>query len=288
MVINTNTTIMGIIGNPLEHSLSPLMHNQVMKLLGYNGIYLPFQVDERFLGDAIMAIRALKIRGVNITIPFKEKVLPFLDELTPYAQACQAVNLIENREGRLIGHNLDGEGFMRGLRIYRASAPGTVLILGAGGAARAVSYELSKAGAKEIVFLARNLEKAKKLADFINMEGGCASAAALMGRESRDWLGRADLIVNCTPVGMLPHVSSSVLTSLEGVKKDAILYDIVYNPLETKLLSLGRAQGLKTVDGLWMLVYQGALSFALLTGIDPPVDYMRSILLERLKGAQGI
>lgn len=281
MKFDTHTVVMGILGNPLGHSLSPLMHNQVMERSSFNGIYIPFTVEESQLGEAVTAIRALGMRGVNVTIPYKEKVIPFLDALSDQARACGAVNLIENQDGKLIGHNMDGPGFMASLRDAGISPEGEVLILGAGGAARAISYSLSMAGVQNLTFAARTQEKAKALADFINQSGGCPAGAASLDNVQES-LARARMIVNCTSVGMAPKVEFSPLSSLEKAKMDAVLCDIVYNPLETRLLAMGIARGMRTIDGLSMLVYQGALSFERLTGIEPPVDYMRQVLLEHL------
>ncbi len=279
MKIDIKTMVMGILGNPLGHSLSPLMHNRVMERLSFNGIYIPFPVAEEHLGEAVAAIRALGMRGVNVTIPYKEKVIPFLDGLTDQAQACGAVNLIENRDGLLIGHNMDGPGFMASLRDAGVSPKGEVLILGAGGAARAISYSLSLSGVQHITIAARRREKAQVLADFINRTSNCQAASVSLD-DVQEGIARAAIIVNCTSVGMVPHSELSPLSSLENAGKDVVLCDIVYNPLETKLLAMGRARGLKTIDGLSMLVYQGALSLTCLSGIEPPVDYMRNTLME--------
>ena len=164
MLISTDTIWLGLLGNPVGHSLSPLMHNAALQHLGINAIYLPFTVPGERIGDAVRAIPALNLRGVNVTIPFKEAVIPFLDELSPGARACRAVNVIANQQGKLVGYNTDGQGFIAALQEAKAAVPENVLILGAGGAARALVFALAEEGAKTFYLLDREEYRARELA----------------------------------------------------------------------------------------------------------------------------
>ncbi|MCX5780611.1 MAG: shikimate dehydrogenase [Firmicutes bacterium] len=279
-MVNNQTTLIGLIGHPLGHSLSPRMHNYTLQKMGVNCVYLPFEVAPACLAEAVGGLRALNIRGVNVTIPFKQAVINYLDDLTPAARACGAVNLIKNENGRLIGYNTDGPGFMASLA--EAGVKGNrVMLLGAGGAAHSLAYELTAAGVEDMQILDLDRDKARELAGFVrNLPGGNA-----MGREMTDELfiqlsAETDLIVNCTPVGMFPAVDFCPVSSLTQVPGDAVVYDLIYNPLSTRFLAMAQARNLKVINGLSMLVHQGALSLEILLGVQPPIAYMKEVVLD--------
>lgn len=283
MEINTQTKKLGLIGNPLGHSLSPLMHNMAMTRMGYNGIYLPIEVAAHRLGEAVRGLRALDFTGVNVTIPYKQAVITYLDELSPEAQACQAVNLIQNLEGRLIGHNTDGSGFMASLEEAGVTRLTRVLIIGAGGAARSVVYQLAQAGAAWIDILDLVPERAASLARFVEQIGpvraaGHFSNPTVWGKLAPD----ADLVINCSPVGMYPEVEKAPVDSLELLKPAAVVYDLIYNPPATKFLGMAAARHLLTVNGISMLVHQGALTLEILTGAEPPLAYMKEVIVRAI------
>ncbi len=279
MGIDNLTNKMGLIGNPLGHSLSPLMHNSALKRMGYNGIYLPMEVISARLGEAILGLRALNFVGVNVTIPYKQAVIPYLDELSPEAQACQAVNLIQNLDDRLIGHNTDGPGFMASLAEEGITRLTRVLIIGAGGAARSVVYELARAGSTRIDILDLLQERAAALARFVNQTGSAQAFGHIMGESVWAELSpAADLVVNCSPVGMFPDVADSPVNSLDMLKPEAVVYDLIYNPPTTRFLSMAKAMTLKTINGVSMLVHQGALTLKILTGAEPPLAYMKEVI----------
>ncbi|MEQ8201616.1 MAG: shikimate dehydrogenase [Syntrophomonadaceae bacterium] len=286
MVIDNHTLRMGLIGNPLGHSLSPQMHNQTLARMGLNGIYLPMEVAPQRLGEAVQGLRALNFTGVNVTIPYKQAVIPYLDELSPESRACQAVNLIQHRDGRLIGYNTDGRGFMASLQEEGVDRLNHVLIIGAGGAARAVVYELTQAGAARVDILDVVSERALALAEFVNHRTPGSAAGHLMNQSVfAELCQSADLVVNCTPVGMHPGVDNSPVDSLEGMKPDAVVYDLIYNPPTTRLLGLARARNIHAVNGVGMLVHQGALTLKILTGVQPPVAFMKEVIIHAIEQA---
>ncbi len=284
MIINNETILLGIIGNPIGHSLSPLMHNQTLEKLHLNCIYLPFEVSADNIGEAIVGLRALNVQGVNITIPFKQAVIPYLDELSPESEACGAVNLIKNDKGKLTGFNTDGRGFMESLKEAGISFVNQALIIGAGGAGRSLAYELCQSGVRIINILDLDKNKAIDLAAFVSRFNGVQVSGDVMSDEVFNELSRdANLIINCSPVGMHPYIEQTPINSTSQLRPDAVVYDLIYNPLQTRLLSMAHARGLKTINGLSMLVHQGALTLEILTGIKPPIAFMKEVVLNNYK-----
>jgi shikimate dehydrogenase len=271
--------LLGLFGNPVGHSLSPLMQNSAISMLGLPYVYLPFKIDPAQLKDAVAAIRALGMGGANVTIPFKEAVIPFLDELSPSAQACGAVNLIQNESGRLIGFNTDGEGFIRSLAEVSITPRGRFVFIGAGGAARALAWALTKFPVEQIDFLDIDEVRAQKLAVTMRQEAHCASQAKLMREDTfREVSATADFIINCSSVGMFPKTDGCPVDSLDQVRDETVVCDLVYNPLQTRFLQMASARGLKTLGGLSMLVHQGALTLEILTGSEAPVVHMKEVV----------
>lgn len=279
MLIDKNTAVLGLIGYPLAHSLSPKMQNFAMQKMNFNGIYLPLEIKLHKLESALNTIKVLNLRGFNVTVPYKEKVIPYLDELSPEARECGAVNAIVNREGKMVGYNMDGKGFLGSLAEAELHPEGSVIILGAGGAAKAIAYSLSRTAVNHIYLLARNLNQAQQLAEFINQKGKCRASSHLLTYDIWNELcKKANLIINCTPVGMYPQIDESPVSSMDNVPSDTVICDIVYNPLQTKFLKMARNKKLRTLNGLTMLVYQGALSLELWTGQKPPLKDMLTFL----------
>lgn len=283
IMIDSKTKLIGIFGYPLQHSLSPIMHNKTLQHMGLNYCYVPLEVKPDDIGKAVEAIRIFDILGVNVTIPYKEKVIKYLDGLSPEAKACGAVNLIKNEAGRLVGYNTDGQGFVCGLQEAGVEVKGKVLIVGAGGAARAVGYALAE-NVQEIFFLDIEKSKAEELAHFITRQTGTKSEGLEMNPSILNELKCiADIIINSTPVGMFPKVSATPIDNLDGVKEQAVLCDLIYNPLQTKLLAMGQEKGLYTINGLPMFVHQGALTLKILTGEEPPTSYMKDVILNQMQ-----
>lgn len=278
--ITSQTQVTGVIGHPISHSLSPLMHNRVFEYLDLDWVYLPFDVAPQNLEEAIKGMRGLGIRGLNVTIPHKERVIPFLDEVSPEAETIEAVNTILNEEGKLIGYNTDVPGFVRPLKDFEEKLRGKkAVILGAGGASRAVIYALLKHfDLNQISVINRTLEKAERLAERFRGEGCEIRAFGLTEENLEEQVPSASLVVNCTSVGMFPEVNGCVIKGKRLLKKGQIVYDLVYNPLETRLLKLAKERGAIPIPGLEMLLQQGAESFKIWTGVQMPLDSIREEL----------
>lgn len=279
--ISGKTKVLGIFGYPVEHSFSPAMHNAAFAHLGLDYVYVPFAVRPDHLGSAVAGIRALGLAGVNVTIPHKSTVLEFLDELSPEARLIGAVNTIINRDGVLTGFNTDAAGFVRSLREEGGVTPEgiRILILGAGGAARAVSIQLALAGAKEIVFSTPIPDEVVSLRGIITQNTGTeVNEAQWDSKEIAKTLQNVDLIINATPIGMHPKTSEMPPAEIEAIPRGTLVCDLIYNPRETLLLQKASSHGLSTLNGMGMLLYQGAIAFGLWTGTEPPLDIMRQAL----------
>jgi len=267
---DTHTALYCVLGDPVAHSLSPVMHNRAFAHLGLNAVYLAFRVTD--LEAAIGGLRALDIRGASITLPHKSRVMAYLDDIDPVAAEIGAVNTIINEKGRLIGKNSDVFGAVAALRDKTDPAAKKVLILGAGGAARAVGYGVRSAGFR--VTIANR-----------SPEAGAALAADL----EADFLPLADaipdhfdILINTTPVGMHPAHAVSPIPD-DSLSADMVVMDIIYNPLETRLLKAAGRAGCRTIDGLAMFVNQGARQFEWWTGREAPVNLMRQVVFEKLR-----
>ncbi len=284
--ISIESRICGVIGDPIGHSMSPVMHNAAFDKLGLNYLYVPFRVKKEELVKAIAGMRALNIRGLNVTIPHKVAVIPLLDELDPLAQRIGAVNTIVNDDGALTGYNTDATGFLQALLERKNEPRGkNVVILGAGGASRAISFILAERGA-HLVILNRLLELdwAEELASRISQVFKKEVEALELNEENlAKVLEKADILVNATSVGMKPN-SDETPVSPDLLKPSLTVFDIVYNPLKTRLLREAEAAGAETISGVDMLVWQGALAFELWTGVKAPVKLMKE---EVIKGLQG-
>ena len=277
-LISGKTKLCGVIGDPIEHTMSPAMHNTAFEKLGIDYLYVPFRVRSEELGKAIEGMRALNIRGLNVTIPHKVTVIPFLDELDPLAEQIGAVNTIVNDDGVLKGYNTDAAGFLQAL-LEKGIEPkgGNLVILGAGGASRAISFILAERGAN-LVILNRLLELdwaeelASKISQIFKRE---VEALELNEKNLARVLEKADILVNATSVGMSPNIDETPLPA-NLLKPGLIVFDIVYNPIKTRLLREAEAAGAQTISGLDMLVWQGALAFEKWTGQKAPVDLMKA------------
>jgi shikimate dehydrogenase len=264
---------LGLIGYPLSHSLSPVIHNAALKSCGLQGDYSLFSIhpdDQQGLEDLLARIRNSEISGLNVTIPHKQNAIPLLDELTLTAEAIGAVNTISMKNGKLIGDNTDAPGFLADLKgvlnmeLRKHRDTKSVLVLGAGGSARAVVYAFVKDG-WDVTVAARRIEQAKELAS-------CYALHALSYSNLQP--STFDMIVNTTPVGMAPNTDASPWPDDLPFPPSVAVYDLVYNPRETKLVRDARAVGLSATTGLGMLIEQAALSFEIWTGKNPPRDIL--------------
>jgi shikimate dehydrogenase len=274
MKISGTTKIVALLGYPVEHSLSPDMHNRAFERMGLDYCYVAFPVRPDLLRDAVAAIRALDLGGVNVTVPHKESVMPMLDLIDSEASFIGAVNTVVNRDGKLVGYNTDGRGFMRSLEEQNIDTGGQrVLIVGAGGAARAISYYLSEA-ARELLLYDIDREKAERLAADLSINRkNVAILPALEGLED------VDIIVNATPLGLSPD--DPLPFDVSELRPDQIVGDLIYRP--TRLQEEAAQSGCRTFDGLGMLLWQGVLASELWTGQLPPHDVMREALSEGLR-----
>jgi shikimate dehydrogenase len=261
------------------------MHNSAFKNSGIDYVYLPFKVAKEELDKAILGIRALNIRGLNVTIPHKVSVIPLLDELDPLAERIGAVNTIINNNGVLKGYNTDAQGFLKAMLERGISPEGKrVVILGAGGASRAISFILAEKGA-DLVILNRKLELdwAVELAGSISRAfGGKVKALELNEPNLKQALENGDILVNATSVGMSPNTDETPVPA-RLFKSNLVVFDIVYNPLKTKLLAEAEAAGARAISGIEMLVWQGALAFEMWTGLKAPLEIMKEAATRALK-----
>ncbi|WP_434511811.1 shikimate dehydrogenase [Desulfitobacterium sp. AusDCA] len=265
-----------VIGNPIAHSLSPAMHRGGYQAFGIEADYLRLKVEPNDLLQAIQGLKALGFSGWNVTIPYKEQIIPFLDELTPEALGAGAVNTVKVEAGRLIGHNTDGNGFVRSLQEICVLKKGMqVVILGAGGAAKGIAMALIPYNVK-IVILNRTNERAKRLADWVNQHGG---EAATVPWEAGNWLNSADVVIQTTSVGLKQE---QYPFSLKGISAQATVVDIIFNPWETPFLREARELGCRTLNGAGMLLYQGALAWEFWLGGQAPIEAMKKGLLEAI------
>lgn len=283
MKIDGETKVVGLIGYPIGHTLSPAMHNRAFEYLDLNYLYLPFPVKESNLKEALRALPALSVVGVNVTLPYKERVLEYLDEVSEEAELTQAVNTILVKDSRLIGYNTDGKGFVTSLKKGAEFNPRDkkVVIIGAGGASRAVSIGLAKEGVEKITLIDIVFNKAQSLASHIAKNISKVEVAAVkeegLGKEVRE----ADILINATPLGMKPDDSLPIDPKL--LHPNLLVYDLIYNPSKTRLLSEAERIGAKTLNGMGMLLYQGALAFTIWTGREAPIEVMARALKEELK-----
>ncbi|EWG09834.1 shikimate dehydrogenase [Cytobacillus firmus] len=273
--------LFGVIGDPISHSMSPAMHNDLIKIFSIDAHYQPFHISRENLPDAIKGFRAIGIAGYNVTVPHKEAIIPLLDELDPLAEAIGAVNTVINQDGKLIGYNTDGSGFVKGLLNQKQSINGKrVLIVGAGGAARAIYFTIAKEGPELLDICNRTPQRAEQIMNDCPFE---VPARVLNRQEAEESLETYDLIVQTTSIGMHPEIDQSPL-SVHKIKPGAFVSDIIYNPLQTRLLKDAAVKGAGIQNGIDMFVYQGALAFEMWTGIRPDIERMRQKVLNQLGG----
>lgn len=287
MWIDGRTRPVGLLGDPVEHSFSPLIHNTAFEALGLNNVYVAMRVGEASLGEAVAGLDALGFLGANVTIPHKRAVMPLMDELSDRARAVGAVNTIvfrRNDSGETVklGDNTDVAGFLAPLEPYVERLTGsTMTIFGSGGASRAVVFGLLNAFRPERLFIvARNVEKAKRLAQDLSGYDPDRALRLIPPAEAGPVLKQSRLLVNATPLGMSPGVDSTPWEDRDVFSGDQVVYDLVYNPEQTRFLQDAKLRGATTIGGLDMLLEQAAASFVQWTGAPMPVDRVR----EAVKG----
>lgn len=281
MKIDSNTKIYGLFGYPVRHSLSPVMHNAAFKELGINAVYICFEIKPEDLKEAVRALKTLRICGINVTVPHKVEIMNLLDELDGEAELTGSVNTVKNLEGRLKGFNTDGVGFIKSLKEDLGVNPKgkSFFIFGAGGAGRAVGFSLAKEKARAIQFYDAVKMRAEKLAERIKRIFPDCNTAFIPEISPSAFEG-IDVVVNATPQGMKEE--DSLLFDLNLVSKKTKIFDLIYNPKETRLVREAKKRDLEAVNGLGMLLYQGAESFKIWTQKNAPLEVMRKALLKSL------
>lgn len=280
MNIKGSTNIVGLIGHPVEHSFSPPMHNAAFDALGMDYAYVAFDVEPQDLRSAVDGAKSLNIKGFNVTIPHKIEVMGCLDELDEVAELIGAVNTIDFKDMK--GYNTDGIGAIRAIEEVTKVKGKDVVVAGAGGASRAISFYLAKFGASSITILNRNVDRAQSLAEDILASKLIGDVNVDSISEIDSHLNDSDVLVDTTPLGMHPHINDEPIATADDMHEDLVVFDAVYNPNETVLLKEAIEAGAKPVYGIKMLLYQGAESFRIWTGQDAPIDVMEKALNEYL------
>ncbi len=277
----------GIIGYPLTHSLSPIMHNKAFADVGLDWFYMPFTVKEEDLKDALKGFKAIGVIGLNVTMPYKKKVIPYLDEIAHYANLVGAVNTIHYIEDKIVGYNTDGRGFIDAITegFKFISEDKKILLIGAGGAARAVAVSLAMEGAKSIIIANRTFEHANDIKEILdNHFSKCESKVVSLDKSINQYFKNVDMIVNATPIGMYDN-EKEIPFSFNNFTENHYVIDLIYKPLQTEFLKRAKERGAKTANGLDMLIYQGAAAFKIWTNIDAPIEVMKKAIIEEIKGA---
>lgn len=271
MTIDQHTDLYGVVGFPLSHTLSPIMHNTAFETTGIHAVYLAFQT--RDIEGCIKGMRALDIKGMSVTLPFKSDVIPYLDGVDELAKKIGAVNTIANKNGQLIGYNTDALGALKALQDVVDLTGMKCLLIGAGGAARAIGFILKEKGV-HLTIANRSPDRGMELARSLQAPFVPLTDIGNTGE---------DILIQTTPVGMYPHTDECPIPE-HLLKEGMVVMDIIYNPIETKALKLAKEHGCKTIDGLSMFIHQGAEQFRLWTDSDPPLKEMRSAVKGALEG----
>ena len=280
-MIKGSTKVVGLIGNPVHHSFSPSMHNEAFKALGLDYVYVPFDVKPQNLSYAIKGAQSLDVKGLNVTIPHKISVIEYLDELDEIAKLIGAVNTIDFENMK--GYNTDGIGAVRAIEEVTRIRNKNVIIAGAGGASRAISFYIAKYGAGDLTILNRNVGKAEALAGDVKNSGLIGDVKYGDLKDIKSYAGDADILINTTPIGMHPHINDEPLITADDISEDMVVFDAVYNPNQTGLLTETLKANASPVYGIKMLLYQGAESFTIWTGKKAPTDVMLEALNRALE-----
>jgi shikimate dehydrogenase len=280
--ITAKTKILAVIGYPIEHSMSPTMHNAAIQDLNLDYVYVAYNIAPENLGKAVEGFRALEIKGVNVTIPHKVAIMQFLDEIDPIAKKIGAINTVKNENGYLKARNTDGAGGKKSLLENGCELSGkNVLFVGAGGVARALSYFIAE-DVGQIAFLDVVEEQAKSLANDINAKTGVKTVSNVVSeRNLRDSCANSDILINASPIGMYPKINATPVPK-EFLHKNLFVFDVVYNPLKTQLLTDAEEVGCQILGGLDMLVNQGILAFQWWTRKDPNKELMMNKIIDFL------
>ncbi len=282
MLITGTTQLLGVIGYPIKHSLSPVMHNAAIEQLGLDYAYVPLSINPEHLSKAIAGLEVIGWQGFNVTIPHKQTIMAHLTEISPMAQAVGAVNTVWRTAAGWAGDNTDITGFVTPLRLLKKNWPKAVaIVLGCGGSARAVVAGLQQLGVGEIWVVGRDLDKLAQFQASWKNSPLTVDLRVCSWEQLEQLLPQANLVVNCTPIGMAPQQTSSPLSAAQIAKLpvSAIVYDLIYTPRPTELLKMASEHGCDAIDGLEMLIYQGAAALKIWVGREASVDVMRQAVL---------
>ena len=282
--ISINTKLLALFGNPLSFTMSPLMHNTMFNQMGLDYLYVPFEVKEDDFRNTVESLRYFNFAGGNVTSPYKTTIIEYLDKIDERAEIIGAVNTFSLNNGTLKGFNTDGEGFVESLRYEKNVDPkgSKFIIVGSGGAARAIVMTLAFEGAAKIYIANRTFNKALELAKDVNKIRECAEPVELRSIEIQRYIPEVDVIINTTKVGVYPHVDETPI-EINGINKKIVACDIIYNPIQTKFLRSMMLQGCDIVTGIGMLVNQGAEAFKIWTGKMPPRDQLYALVNNKLQ-----
>ena len=279
--ITGHTRLGCLLGTPVSHSISPMMHNEAFRILGLDCVYLCFDTKNADLKTMVQTLKEMNVYGFNLTMPDKERILPYLDELSPAARMIGAVNTVKNEDGRLIGHNTDGIGYMQSVKDtgYDATT-GPMTLLGAGGAASSIAIQAALDGVPVLHIVnrrGRSWDNALRLADLINENTSCKADVTDMaeGEAVKACIKDSFLLTNATSIGMTPNTDASPVQDTSCFHPDLLVSDIIYNPRRTKLLLEAQDAGCRISNGMYMLLYQGAAAFQIWTGKEMPVEEIR-------------
>ena len=279
--ITGHTKLTGLLGSPVEHSISPMMHNEAFRQLGLDIVYLCFDVGTDGLKTAVEGLKEIGITGFNCTMPDKNLMYELADELSPAAKMIGAVNTVVNENGKLIGHNTDGMGYMHAVKDAGHDIIGkNMTLLGAGGAATAICVQAALDGVANInIFSIQDqfFDRAKKMVDQINSNTNCNVSLYDLAdtTELKKCIDSSDILTNATSVGMAPNIDNCIISDASFFHENLIVSDIIYNPEETKLLKMAKSHGCQVFNGLYMLLYQGAEAFKIWTGKNMPIDVIK-------------
>lgn len=280
--ITGHTRLGCLLGTPVSHSISPMMHNEAFRLLGIDFVYLCFDTKNADLSTMVQTLKDMNVFGFNLTMPDKERIIPYLDDLSPAARMIGAVNTVKNEDGRLIGHNTDGIGYLRSLQdVGYDIRKGEMTLLGAGGAASSIAIQAALDGAPALHIInrrGRSWENAERLAKVISENTGCRADVTDFADTAKvsACISRSTLLTNATSIGMAPNEANTPIADTSCFHRNLLVSDIIYNPRCTRLLREAKEKGCQTMNGLYMLLYQGAAAFRLWTGCDMPVEEIRS------------
>ena len=282
-MITGKTKVVGVIGHPIEHSMSPPMHNNAFKELNMDYVYVAFHVLPENIEKLIESCKTLDIKGLNVTIPHKTSVIPFLDEIDPTAKKIGAVNTIQFKNGIAKGFNTDGIGAIKSIQEYTTLKGKNVLIIGAGGASKAISFTLINENINSLVIANRSKENACNLIENIKMQCDFEEISYVDIKDASELIDDVDIIINTTPIGMYPKHEVEPPIKTDKINEKHIVMDVIYNPLETALLKEARLNGATTINGTSMLINQGLESFKIFTGCKASYKSFEEALMEQLK-----